>query len=280
MGLVSADSMNDSQKNEAIQYLQSLRNLDGSYNLTNDLELGSFWSLAPDIYAQTAFVVWGLEIAGQPESEMVASLAFLQDGAQNNFNDTNRTYAAAITSIVLAAYNYTNGSIKALDNLQCTQREDGGFRDSGRFGEDSNVLDTAFAILAIGNYTFLTDCTYNSTDSNSTDSNPTTPTPTPSSSSPSQSGGSSYIGGGSNESQQVKNTSLPTPAPTAIKNQSSITIPATSPPPIIENKSVVTGSFFARNMDLVLGVIALLILVGAFIVLKKSVLKRDFGSKK
>lgn len=280
MGLVSANSMNDSWKNETAQYLQSLRNLDGSYNLTRDLELGSLWSLAPDIYAQTAFVVWGLEIAGQPKSNVATSLAFLQNGAQNNFSNANRTYAAAVTSIVLAAYNHTNGSIKALDNLQCAQREDGGFRDSGRFGGDSNVLDTAFAILAIGNHTFVTNCTDNSTASNSTDFNSTTPAPTPtpsSSSPPSQSGGSSYSGGGwipptnqTNITTPANQTNATTPKPSeTVKNQSLVTIPAANPPSIIENKSVVTGSFFEGNTDLVLGVIALLVLVGAFIVLKK-----------
>ncbi len=271
MGLVSTNSINDSQKNEAIQYLQSLQNLDGSYNLTSDLQLGSLWSLAPDIYAQTAFVVWGLEIASVPESEVAASLAFLQDGAQNNFSDSNRTYAAAITSITLAAYNHTDGSIKALDNLQCAQREDGGFRDSGRFSNDSNVLDTAFAILAIGNYTFPADCVSNSTTSNSTDSNSTSPTP-PTTSSPSQGGGSSYSSGGwmppANKTNITTTTNQANATVAVTKNQSSETVPITNPP-IIENKSVVTGSFFAGNMNLVLGAVVLLILVGAFIVLKK-----------
>lgn len=266
MGLVSANSINDSQKNETIQYLQSLRNLDGSYNLTNDLELGSLWSLAPDIYAQTAFVVWSLEIAGQPESDVAPSLAFLQNGAQNNFSDANRTYAAAVTSIVLTAYNYTNSSIKALDNLQCAQREDGGFRDSGRFGSDSNVLDTAFAILAIGNYTFPSNCTSNSTDSTITPPSQTYQNP----------GGSSYSGGGwipptnqTNITTPTNQTNATTPKPSeTVENQSSETIPATGPP-ITENKSVATGLFFAGDMNLVLGAAAFAILIIVFIVSKR-----------
>jgi len=279
MGLVSANSINDSQKNETIQYLQSLRNPDGSYNLTNELELGNLWSLAPDIYSQTAFIVWALEIAGQPESDVAPSLIFLQNGAQNNFNDTNHTYAAAITSIALAAYNYTDGSVKALDNLQCTQREDGGFRDPGRFGEGSNVLDTAFAILAIGNYTFPTNCTYNSTASNSTDSNSTnsTSTVTPSPQTYQNSGGSSYSGGGwipptnqTNITTPANQTNATTPKPSeTVKNQSSGTAPATNQTEIIENKSVATGLFFAGNMNWVLGAIALLILIVLLLVLKK-----------
>jgi len=267
MGLISANSMNDSQKDETIQYLQSLRNSDGSYNLTSDLEFSSLWSLAPDIYAQTAFVVLGLEIACQPESDVAPSLAFLQDGAQNNFNDTNRTYAAAITSIVLAAYNYTDSSIKALDNLQFAQREDGGFRDSGRFNESSNVLDTAFAILAIGNHTFLTNCIYNSTDSTITPPSQTYQSP----------GGSSYSGGGwipptnqTNITTPANQTNATTPGPSeTVKNQSSGTAPATNQSPVIENKSVATGSFFAGDMNLVFGAAALVILIIVFIVSKK-----------
>ncbi len=159
MGLIASDAINESDKNRSINYLLQLRNPDGSYNLTNSTIIGNFWALGPDIYSQTAFVILGLKTAQVDEIITTSSLEFLRSAASIKFNDTNRTFAASITSLVFSAYNDSNYSKLSLENLKCAQNPDGGFRDPSRFGESSNVLDTAFAMLAINSSTLDSNCT-------------------------------------------------------------------------------------------------------------------------
>ncbi|MFH1258012.1 MAG: prenyltransferase/squalene oxidase repeat-containing protein [Candidatus Micrarchaeota archaeon] len=288
MGLIASGYIDETLKNSSLLYLASLKNSDGSYNLTHEIKLGSFWSLAPDAYSQTAFVLWALNKAGKTEADVVDSLAYLETAVQMNFNDRNRTYAAALASIAFATYNRTNSSIYSLENLRCSQNSDGGFRDSSRMATGSNVMDTAFALLAIGNNMAL-NCSSSGMGNSTNSSNSTpsvSPSPSPSTSptetispSPTTSSSSSssnnyyyqqqyeYPSASPTPSPKVtpspspsalkkiiadapSPTPQPTPSPSAtVKNQTAETTPSPTEMGKRDDKAPPTGFFVGANMQ-------------------------------
>ncbi|MEK6954907.1 MAG: hypothetical protein AABX01_07890 [Candidatus Micrarchaeota archaeon] len=153
LGLNAAGALNETIKNESANFLISLKNSDGSFNLTNSVIVGDFWSLGPDIYSQTGFVTLALKEIGYDEADLLGPLAFLRNSTASNFNNnSNATFAPAIVSYVLFLFGDTNNSLIAAQNLRCLQNPDGGYRDTLRFGAGSNALDTAFAIMAMKNH--------------------------------------------------------------------------------------------------------------------------------
>ena len=233
LGLDAAHSLNDSVRNGSVNFLLRMRNADGSFNLTNDTVLGNFWALGPDIYSQTGFALLALHEARFGGIEINGSLEFLRGAAAAKFgNNTNATFSPVVTAYVLAAFNDTNSSLLALSNLPCLQNPDGGFRDPLRYGESSNVLDTALAMLALGrHYNGSAVCesdipapspSPSASPSPSISPAPTgTPTPVP------QQSGSSYS----------SNNYFP-PAPTPTKKPTPTASPTPSPSPKVKQIAI------------------------------------------
>ncbi len=176
LGLVGIGGIDEGMKTSALNSLLSLRNSDGSFNLTNTTTIGTFWSLGPDMYSQTAFVILGMEAAGASENEISSSLDFLRDGAASRFGGNQSIFAAALSSLAFAAYGDTDYSILSLENIKCSQNPDGGYGDASRMAGGSNVLDTAAALLAAVNSTANLACPENIPSPTPTQ----TPSPSPS----------------------------------------------------------------------------------------------------
>ncbi|MFH1751057.1 MAG: hypothetical protein ABH863_05235 [Candidatus Micrarchaeota archaeon] len=179
MGLEAANASNNTIRNETIGYLLSLQNENGSFNLTSSILIGNLWSLGPGIESQTAWVLLALNAMGYYGPQTLAAIDFLSSAINGAFNDSNNTFAPAIVSIAFDSYSLEGLSVASANAISCLQNPDGGFRDPSRFGEGSNVLDTAFAVIAL-NYSGIiyTDCTSMNYSQNQTPSPSPSPSPT------------------------------------------------------------------------------------------------------
>lgn len=218
MGLAASCELDSATKNPALDYLISLQNEDGSFNLTNDTGYNQLMGLGPDPHSQTAFVLLGMRMAGKEAEDLSAPLDYLRNASLENFSNANNTFAAAMALLAFHAFNETNSTTRISEYLSTLQNPDGGFRDGARFGEGSNVLDTAAAILAAFNFTFSPPSCVNSTvgdpspsPSPSPSASPTpSPSPSPSPTDEPTPTPQSYTGG----NYVYSNSPTPTPTPT------------------------------------------------------------------
>lgn len=149
LGLVSSNSISSMKEQSAVNYLFSLQNPDGSFNLTKTIRSTSLYSLGPEPISITALVVLALREASVTfnNSTMISAFNYLAGSASTNFG--GHVYAAALSLLVFSEF-ANQGEVTTADNFILQQQNaDGGFRDIIRGSTGSNALDTGWAAAAL-----------------------------------------------------------------------------------------------------------------------------------
>jgi len=149
LGLISSNSIPAAKEQSAVNYLLSLQNSDGSFNLTKTLRSNSLYSLGPEPISITALAILALKQASLSisNSTISSALNYLVASASSNFG--GHTYAAALSLLVFSEFSIT-GEVTVADNFLLQQQDaDGGFRDIIRSSTGSNALDTGWAAVAL-----------------------------------------------------------------------------------------------------------------------------------
>jgi PKD repeat protein len=150
LGLINARAIPISNQTNAINYVLSLQNPNGSFNLTRDKAFDPFYSLGPDSTSITALTLLALRSAGfaHDDPRVSSALTSLNAAASSDFG--GHVYAAALSAFALRAYNEPAGVITAVVYILSQQNSDGGFSDSSRSSHpQSNALDTGLAAVAL-----------------------------------------------------------------------------------------------------------------------------------
>jgi len=151
LGLNTAGALPCSNATLAKNYLLSLQNADGSFNLTSTVENNSLSALAPNKQSSTGLVLLALSALGENASnqKIASGLQFLKSAADANFGNQNHSYASAASALAFSALGEQTYASKALEYLKTLQRSDGSFLDGQRSSYSSAVLDTGFALHAL-----------------------------------------------------------------------------------------------------------------------------------
>lgn len=149
LGLISSNNISPANEQSAVNYLLSLQNPDGSFNLTKTIRSTSLYSLGPEPISITALVTLALEEAslGIGNSTIISALNFLVTSASANFN--GHVYAAALSLLVFSGFSDVSEATIADTFILQQQNSDGGFRDTIRGSTGSNALDTGWATVAL-----------------------------------------------------------------------------------------------------------------------------------
>jgi len=150
LGLINAKTIPVSNQTNAISYVLSLQNSDGSFNLTSRTRFDSFYSLGPDPVSITALTLLALKNGGfsHDDPRVSSALAFLKTEASSNFG--GYVYAAAVSTLAFKAFDEPAGAMTAVVYILSQQNSDGGFSDSSRSSpSESNALDTGWAASAL-----------------------------------------------------------------------------------------------------------------------------------
>lgn len=148
-GLINAGAISTTSQASAVNYLLSLQNPDGSFNLTNTIRSTPLYSLGPEPISLTALAVCVLKDAGltTTNSHISSGLNYLNNAVSTNFN--GHVYAASIATLAFTAYNQTANASNAVSFIVSKQNSDGGFADTIRSSTTSNALDTGWATVAL-----------------------------------------------------------------------------------------------------------------------------------
>jgi len=135
------------RKDIAINFLKSLQNEDGSFNLTFKTSSHTLYSLAPDAISLTALASIALNEAGQGNAK---AIEFLKSSARSCFGNEGRSYSAALSAIAFDKAGESDYAGAAVNYLKMLQKSDGGFSDYTRTDpSSSNALDTTWAVMAL-----------------------------------------------------------------------------------------------------------------------------------
>jgi hypothetical protein len=152
-GLINAGAINASSEESAVNYLLTLQNPDGSFNLTQSIAYDPIYSQGPEPVSITALVLLALKDASYSggNSHVSKALGFLATSSKYSpmSNDTNAVYSAALAALAFHAYGETANASNAIAFILSHQNPDGGFRDSIRSSSGSNALDTGWAAIAL-----------------------------------------------------------------------------------------------------------------------------------
>jgi prenyltransferase beta subunit len=154
-GLIEAHAISSSKQQQAVNYILSLQNHDGSFNLTRTEATNHFETLGPESISTTALVVLVLKSASLTASETHVSnaLNFLSAASSTNFtashDNKGHVYAAALSALAFNAFGRAVQATTAVAFILLQQNPDGGFRDIGRLSSGSNALDTGWAAIAL-----------------------------------------------------------------------------------------------------------------------------------
>ena len=149
LGLVSSNSIPATKKQSAVNYLVSLQDPNGSFNLTKTVQSNSLYSLGPEPIGITALVTLALKEASvsMGNSTIISALNYLVASASANFG--GHVYAAALSLLVFSGFSDAGSAAIADNFLLQQQNTDGGFRDIVRSSVGSNALDTGWAATAL-----------------------------------------------------------------------------------------------------------------------------------
>ncbi len=148
-GLINAKAIPAPSQTSAINYLLSLQNADGSFNLTSRVRSDPLYSLGPEPVSITALATLILKDASflVSESHVSSALSYLSRAASANFN--GHVYAASLSSLVFTFYYNPTLAANAVTFILSQQDASGGFRDIIRFSPADNALDTGWAAIAL-----------------------------------------------------------------------------------------------------------------------------------
>jgi|GEM_PF-3370448 hypothetical protein len=153
-GLIGAKAINASSQQSAVNYLFTLQNSGGSFNLTSAKTYDPIYSQGPEPVSITALALLALRDASYTDgnahvSKALSYLTTLSSKYSPITNDTNAVYSASLSALAFYAFGRTAYADGAIAFILSHQNSDGGFRDSIRSSSGSNALDTAWATIAL-----------------------------------------------------------------------------------------------------------------------------------
>lgn len=148
-GLINAKAISTIKEQAAVNYLFSLENPDGSFNLTSTVRSNSLYSLGPEPASITALVLLVFKDASYNLSDphVSSALNFLKQQANSNFG--GHLYAASLCALAFTAFDRPSEVPIAVNFILSHQNADGGFSDTIRSSAVSNALDTGWAAVAL-----------------------------------------------------------------------------------------------------------------------------------
>jgi hypothetical protein len=114
LGLVSSNLIPAQNQTLAIQYLLTLQNPDGSFNLTSTKSYDPIYSLGPDQVSITALTLLALKSDGftMDKPPVSKALKFLSKAALADFcGNGHDVYSAALSTLVFSAYDQTYDAV-------------------------------------------------------------------------------------------------------------------------------------------------------------------------
>ena len=139
----------------AINYLLSLQNADGSFNLTKTISQSSTNALGPEPISVTALVLLTLRNAGKyaaNDSQVSKALDFLSSTISKNFTTSGdrrgHVYGAALSALAFQAYSRSVQALASVAFIMTQQNSDGSFLDAAR-GSSQKTLDTGWVTVAL-----------------------------------------------------------------------------------------------------------------------------------
>ncbi|TMI58445.1 terpene cyclase/mutase family protein [Candidatus Bathyarchaeota archaeon] len=139
----------------AINYLLSLQNVDGRFNLTSTISQSSTDALGPEPISVTALVLLALRFAGKytaDDNHVSKALDFLANTISKNFTTTGdhkgHVYGAALSALAFQAYGRTVQALASVAFTLTQQNSDGSFLDAAR-GSSQKTLDTGWVAIAL-----------------------------------------------------------------------------------------------------------------------------------
>jgi len=154
LGFWPSRAINASSEQSAVNYLFTLQNSDGSFNLTGTMAYDPIYSQGPEPVSITTLVLLALRDASytNTNTHVAKALSFLTTAPSKYSpmaNDNNAVYSASLSALAFYAFGRTAYAYDAIAFILSHQNSDGGFRDSTRSSPGSNALDTAWASIAL-----------------------------------------------------------------------------------------------------------------------------------
>jgi len=148
-GLKHAQRIPGANQSAAVNFLLTLQNPDGSFNLAPAIASNQYAALGPEPVSMTALVILVLKDVSYTDSDPSVSraLGYLSQAVAVNF--TGHVYAAVLSALAFKAFGRSADASKAVSFILSNQNDDGGFRDVIRSSEGSNALDTGWASIAL-----------------------------------------------------------------------------------------------------------------------------------
>ena len=155
-GIFQANSpISTGNRTFALNYLLSLQNVDGSFNLTRTIPESSTDALGPERISVTALVLLALRYAGKyaaDDNRVSKALDFLANAISKNFTTTGdhkgHVYGAALSALAFQAYSRTVQALASVAFILTQQNSDGSFLDAAR-GSSQKTLDTGWVTVAL-----------------------------------------------------------------------------------------------------------------------------------
>ncbi len=139
----------------ALNYLLSLQNVDGSFNLTKTISQSSTDALGPEPISVTALVLLTLRDAGKytaNDGPVSRALDFLSNTISKNFTTAGdhkgHVYGAALSALAFQAYDRSVQALASVAFILTQQNSDGSFLDAAR-GSTQKTLDTGWVTVAL-----------------------------------------------------------------------------------------------------------------------------------
>jgi hypothetical protein len=139
----------------AVNYLLSLQNSDGSFNLTKTISQSSTNALGPEPISTTALTLVALRYAGKyaaNDDHASKALDFLTNVISKNFTTTGdhkgHVYGAALSALAFQAFGRNVQALASVAFILTQQNSDGSFLDAAR-GSTQKTLDTGWVTVAL-----------------------------------------------------------------------------------------------------------------------------------
>ena len=156
LGMFKVNSqLSQYNKTFATNYLLTLQNSDGSFNLTSTISQSSTNALGPEPISVTALVLLALLYEGKftaGDTHVSRALDFLTKEASENFTNSGdhkgHVYGAALSALAFQAFGRPIQAGASVAFILTQQHPDGSFLDASR-GSSQGTLDTGWAAVAL-----------------------------------------------------------------------------------------------------------------------------------
>jgi len=138
----------------ALNYLLSLQNTNGSFNLTSTISQSATDAFGPEQISVTGLALLALKAANYTtnDNHVSKALDFLASTISKNFTSTDdhkgHVYGAALSALAFHAYGRSVQALSSIAFVLTQQHSDGSFLDAVR-GSHLSTLDTGWVTVAL-----------------------------------------------------------------------------------------------------------------------------------